>query len=138
VNNRYLEPVARVVISASLVVAGYEHALLWSSGYRDVPVIGLAFIVQASASFALALLILLGGPWTLRLAAAGLSAGALGAFVLSRTVGIFGFVERGWDPAPHAAISVAAEVVTLLACLGTLADVRACLVTAPVGRTIRT
>ncbi|BBY68847.1 hypothetical protein MPRI_10340 [Mycobacterium paraintracellulare] len=37
-----------------------------------------------------------------------------GRFALSRTVGLFGFSERGWDPSPYAAISVAAEVVILL------------------------
>jgi hypothetical protein len=38
---------------------------------------------------------------------------ALVAFVLSRIVGRFGFSERGWVPAPHAAISVGAEVLTI-------------------------
>jgi hypothetical protein len=33
--------------------------------------------------------------------------------VLSRTVGLFGFSETGWEPAPHAAISVAAEVLAV-------------------------
>ena len=38
---------------------------------------------------------------------------ALVAFVLSRIVGRFGSSERGWVPAPHAAISVGAEVLTI-------------------------
>ena len=41
------------------------------------------------------------------------SAGSLIAFGLSRTVGLFGFIERGWEPAPHAVISAVAELVTL-------------------------
>jgi hypothetical protein len=36
------------------------------------------------------------------------------AFALSRTVGVFGFSERGWDPSPYAAVSVGAEAVTVL------------------------
>jgi hypothetical protein len=32
---------------------------------------------------------------------------------LSRIVGRFGFSECGWVPAPHAAISVGAEVLTI-------------------------
>ncbi len=36
------------------------------------------------------------------------------AFVLSRTGGVLGFSELGWDPAPHAALSVGAEVLTVL------------------------
>jgi hypothetical protein len=42
------------------------------------------------------------------------------AFALSRTVGLFGFTERGWDPSPHAVISVAAEVLTVLLWAGAL------------------
>ena len=43
-----------------------------------------------------------------------MAGGSLVAFVLSRTVGLFGFSERGWDPSPYAAVSVCAEVVTVL------------------------
>ena len=102
----------RVGIAATLAVSGYVHADLYGDGYRYVHLIGPAFLVQAAASFAIAILVLAGGPWTLRVAAAALSAGALVAFGLSRTVGIFGFSERGWQPAPQAAIGVAAEFAT--------------------------
>jgi hypothetical protein len=33
---------------------------------------------------------------------------------MSRTVGLSGFSERGWEPAPYAAVSVTAEVITLV------------------------
>lgn len=70
--------------------------------------------MQASVSFALALLILLGGPWgRLQWAAAAVAGGALAAFALSRTVGLFGFAETGWQPSPHAAISVLAELLAV-------------------------
>jgi hypothetical protein len=39
-----------------------------------------------------------------------------GGFAMSRTVGIFGFTERGLQPAPQALISLVAEL-TLLASL---------------------
>ena len=103
----------RFGIAAALVVSGVSHAYLYLHGYQHIPTIGTAFVAQAGVSFALALLILLGGPGWLRWAAAGLAGGALAAFVLSRTVGVFGFSETGWQPAPHAAISVAAEVLTV-------------------------
>ena len=106
----------RVGIAAPLAVSGYVHADLYGDGYHYVHLIGPAFLVQAAASFAIAILVLAGGPWTLRVAAAALSAGALVAFGLSRTVGIFGFSERGWQPAPQAAIGVAAEFATLVLC----------------------
>jgi hypothetical protein len=110
--------VFRMVIAASLVVSGVSHAYLFAHGYGHVPVVGPGFLLQASVSFAVAVLILLGGPEWLVWAGGVLAVGALVAFALSRTVGIAGFVERGWDPAPHAMLSVASEVITVLACGG--------------------
>ena len=60
------------------------------------------------------MLILAGGPAWLRLAAAAGAAASLVAFALSRTVGLFGFTETGWRPAPYAMISVIAEIVTVV------------------------
>jgi hypothetical protein len=104
----------RIGFAVSLLSSAASHAYLYVHGYQHIPMIGTAFLIQASVSFAVALLILLGGPWWLRWAAAALAGGSLVAFVLSRTVGLFGFAERGWDPSPYAAISVGAEVLTVL------------------------
>ena len=103
----------RLAMAAALTVTGISHAYLYVHGYRHIPTIGTAFVVQASVSFALAVLILIGGPSWLQWAAAAVSGGALGAFALSRTVGLFGFSETGWQPSPHAAISVIAEALTV-------------------------
>ena len=103
--------VIRIALAVAVAVSGVSHAYLYVHGYHHIPLIGTAFLVQAGMSFALALLILIGGPWWLRWVAAALSGGALVAFALSRTVGLFGFSETGWQPSPHAAISVVAELV---------------------------
>jgi hypothetical protein len=103
----------RLAMAVALTVTGISHAYLYIHGYHHIPTIGTAFVVQASVSFALALLILLGGPVWLQWAGAAVSGGALVAFALSRTVGLFGFSETGWEPSPHAAISVVAEVVVV-------------------------
>jgi drug/metabolite transporter (DMT)-like permease len=105
--------VTRLALAVALAVSGASHAYLYIHGYHHIPTIGTAFVVQASVSFALALLIVIGGPSWLQWAAAALAAGALGAFALSRTVGLFGFSEQGWQPSPHAAISVVAELVVV-------------------------
>jgi hypothetical protein len=39
--------------------------------------------------------------------------GSLVAFALSRTVGLFGFSEQGWQPSPHAAVDVLVEVLAV-------------------------
>jgi hypothetical protein len=110
----------RVGLAASLVVSAASHAYLYVHGYQHIPRIGTAFLIQASVSFAVALLIVVGGPVWLRWAAAAVAGGSLVAFALSRTIGLFGFAERGWDPSPYAASSVAAEVVTVLLWAGAL------------------
>jgi hypothetical protein len=103
----------RIGIAVTLAVSGISHAYLYIHGYQHIPMIGTSFIVQASVSFALAALVLLGGPAWLRWAAAMLAGGSLVAFALSRTVGLFGFSEQGWQPSPHAAVSVVAEALTV-------------------------
>ena len=105
--------VLRVGIGATLAVSGVIHAYLYVHGYRSIPTIGPAFLLQASVFCALAVLILAGGPDWLRWAGGVASVAALAAFALSRTVGLFGFTERGWQPSPHAAVSVIAEVLTV-------------------------
>ena len=104
----------RTAISATLAVSGVIHAYLYVHGYRDIPAVGPAFLVQGSVFCALAVLILAGGPGWLQLVAAIGAAGSLMAFALSRTVGLLGFTETGWQPSPYAAITVVAEVLTLL------------------------
>jgi len=104
----------RAAIGASVAVSGVVHAYLYADGYRDIPTVGTAFLLQSSVFCALAALILAGGPAWLRLVAAAGAAASLVAFALSRTVGLFGFTETGWQPAPYAMISVIAEIVTVV------------------------
>ncbi|MDT4924125.1 MAG: hypothetical protein QOG01_1838 [Pseudonocardiales bacterium] len=88
----------RAGTSLTLAVSGLIHAELYVHGYRYVPTIGQAFLAQASVFVALAILIAVGGPRWLQWAASLGALGSLVAFALSRTVGIFGFVEHGWQP----------------------------------------
>jgi drug/metabolite transporter (DMT)-like permease len=104
----------RIGMAVVVAVSGISHAYLYIHGYRHIPTIGTAFVVQASVSLAIAALILVGGPAWLRWAAAMLAGGSLVAFALSRTVGLFGFSEQGWQPSPHAAVSLVAELLTVV------------------------
>ncbi|MGW1802198.1 hypothetical protein ACWCQN_41465 [Streptomyces sp. NPDC001984] len=109
-----LAPALRLLIAATLATSGYIHAQLYVDGYRGIHIIGPLFLLQASGSFAVAALLLMGSPLLLRAAAAGLALGALGGFTASRTVGVFGFTENGLQPAPQAVLSLLAETGTLL------------------------
>ena len=104
----------RTAIAVSVAVGGVVHAYLYIHGYRDIPTIGPAFLLQGSVFCALAVLILAGGPAWLRWAAAAGAAGSLVAFALSRTVGLFGFTETGWEPSPYALLSVVVEVLAVV------------------------
>ncbi|MEU6346080.1 hypothetical protein ABZ883_34585 [Streptomyces sp. NPDC046977] len=110
-----LIPALRWATAATLAGGGYIHAQLYLAEYRFVHIVGPMFLLQAGASFALAALLLWGSPpLLLRAAAAGVALGALGGFAASRTVGVFGFTERGLQPAPQAVLSLLAETGTLL------------------------
>lgn len=85
---------------------------LYLNGYRTIPGIGPAFLLQASGSLAIALLLVFSSAALLRLAAA-LAAGALMGFIASRTIGVLGFVEYGLQPVPQALISVLVEIAAL-------------------------
>lgn len=114
------EIMTRIGIALALAVSGVSHTYLYIHGYQHIPTVGAAFVVQASISFAIAELILVGGPGWLQWVAAAVAGGSLAAFALSRTVGLFGFSERGWQPSPHAALSVVAELLTVGLCAASL------------------
>jgi hypothetical protein len=101
-------------IAASLAVSGVIHAYLYVNGYRDIPTVGPGFLLQGSLFCVLALLILIGGPAWLYLVAGLGAAGSLVAFALSRTVGLFDFIETGWEPSPYTFLSVCAEALTIV------------------------
>lgn len=103
----------RLALAASLAISAGAHAYLYVHGYQHIPTIGAGFLMQATVSPALALLIAAGGPGWLRWAGGAMAAGSLVAFALSRTVGLYGFAETGWEPSPYAAISTVAELFTL-------------------------
>lgn len=105
--------IIRLAVVASVAESGYLHATLYLHGYRFINLIGPMFLLQAAVSFAVATLLLFAGPPILQVAAAGTALGALGGFVLSRTVGFWGFTEHGFQPHPDALLSVLSEVATL-------------------------
>jgi|GEM_PF-819198 hypothetical protein len=103
----------RIGIGATLIVSGVVHAYLYIHGYQYIPTIGTAFLLQASVFCALGVLVLVGGPDWLSWGGAALSVAAVIAFALSRTVGLLGFTEHGWEP-PYGPVSVIAQMVTVV------------------------
>jgi hypothetical protein len=109
-------PLLRLGGTALLAWAGYIHLHLWLEGYRQIPVNGPLFLLDAIAAFVLAA-ILLAWPRPLAgLAAAGFLGSTLGALIISLSVGLFGFRES-----IHASFVVQSLVVEAIAVLALLA-----------------
>jgi hypothetical protein len=108
-----LSLLTRLGAASCLAISGLIHAQLYLHGYRMLPGVGPAFLLQASGTLAVALLLALSTAAVLRLAAAGLAAGALVGFIASRTIGVFGFVEYGLQPEPQALLSIVVEIAAL-------------------------
>jgi hypothetical protein len=105
----------RPVGAALLAWSGYIHLHLWLEGYRHIPVNGPLFLLDAVTAFALAA-ILLAWPRPLAgLLAAGFLGSAIGALLISLSVGLFGFREsiHASFVVPSLVIEAAAALVLL-------------------------
>lgn len=97
------------------------HLRLYLIGYREIPVIGALFLLNAALGFAGALA-LLGLPrrW-LPPACAGcalLAAGTVGGLLLSHYHGLFGFVETLRAPYATATLAIESAAAITTAALG--------------------
>lgn len=104
----------RIVTSVSALVSGAVHLKLWwFDGFRDISVIGPAFLVNAVAGLVIAVLLLTWRHWVPAFLAAGFGASTLGAFIISTTpAGLFGVHER-WEGV-YVIIAAISEVVCLV------------------------
>jgi len=110
----------RIVGAAAVLVSAAVHLYLWFNGFRDLSVIGPAFLLNAVGGAVIAVLLVTWRSWVPALLTAGFGVSTLGAFIVSATVGLFGLHEQwvGW-PVWTAAV---AEVVAIV--VGTLLLVR--------------
>ena len=86
----------RVIGAVLLLAIAAIHIYLWQQGYRNIEVIGPAFLLQSAIAIGGALLVLV-APWRLLPVATLLGAlfaiGSLGALLMTTFVGMFGFQE---------------------------------------------
>jgi len=91
----------RIVGAVLLAAVGWIHLSLWLDGYRNIDVIGPAFLLNTVGGLGLAALLLVAPRRLLRWVAvlgALFCIGTLGALIVSTTVGLFGFVESTAAP----------------------------------------
>jgi hypothetical protein len=106
----------RLVAAAAVFVSAAIHLGLWFDGYREVEVIGPAFMVNAVAGVVIGVLLLTWRHWAPLLLAVGFGAATLGASIISATVGLFGFHERWagvyvWAAAVSEVLAILAGIV---------------------------
>jgi predicted lipoprotein with Yx(FWY)xxD motif len=83
----------RLAGAGLLAVTGAIHLDLYLTGYRSIPVIGPLFLLQVIAAFGLAAAVLVSGSRLAALAGAGFVLSTLGGYLLSVSIGLFGFKE---------------------------------------------
>jgi plastocyanin len=88
-----LRSVARLLGAAALLASGGVHLDLYVTGYHAIPTIGPLFLVQTISALALGLVLAIRSDEILSAVGALLAVGTLGGYVVSRSVGMFGFHE---------------------------------------------
>jgi hypothetical protein len=89
--------IARFAAATFVLAGGYIHFDLWRDGYRAIEYIGPLFVANAVVSVLLVVALLLRPDARVAVAGVVFSVGSLIALVLSRTIGLLGFTERGWS-----------------------------------------
>ena len=107
----------RVLAAVAVAVSAVVHLYLWwEEGYRDIDVIGPAFLLNGVGGLVIAVLLLVWAHWIPALLTLGFGASTLGAFIVSSTVGLFGVQEQwqGWAVWTSAITEAAAIVLGAL------------------------
>jgi predicted lipoprotein with Yx(FWY)xxD motif len=83
----------RLVGAALLVAAGAMHLDLYVTGFKNIPTIGVLFLLQVIAAFGLALIVAVTGSRLFAAAGALFALATLGGYLLSIWAGLFGYTE---------------------------------------------
>jgi hypothetical protein len=111
----------RMLAAAAVLVSAGVHLKLWFDGFRDLHMVGPAFMLNAVAGVVIAVLLVLWRHWLPPLLAVGFGASTLGAFIIAATVGLYGVHEvwsGGW-----VLTAAGSEIVAIIA--GAVALVKA-------------
>jgi len=106
----------RLLAAIAVLVSAAVHLSLWFDGVREDDVIGPAFMLNAVGGAVIAVLLLGWRHWAPPLLAVSFGLSTLAAFVISATVGLFGFEStwEGWEVWTAAAAEIVAMVTGLL------------------------
>lgn len=99
-----------------VILAGAVHLWLWwRGGYRHAPgAVGPSFVADAILSGVVGAMVLIRGDRRAAWAGSALSAAALIAYIVARTIGLSGFQERRWTHPSLLAAGCEALVLVML------------------------
>lgn len=103
----------RIGLALLVLVGGAVHLQQFLNGFSSIPVIGPMFLANALTSVAVAILLIWRSHAVWVIAGAAIAAGSLGALLISRGPGLFGYVSTTFGVAE--AIVVSSEVMALMA-----------------------
>ncbi len=106
----------RALAALAVLVSAAVHLYLWFDGVRDDDVIGPAFMLNAVGGAVIAVLLLAWRHWVPPFLAVGFGLSTLAAFIISASVGLFGFEStwEGWEVWTAAVAEVVAVVTGAL------------------------
>ncbi len=106
----------RALAALAVLISAAVHLYLWFDGVRDDDVIGPAFMLNAVGGALIAVLLLAWRHWIPPFLAVGFGLSTLAAFIISASVGLFGFEStwEGWEVWTAAAAEVVAVVTGAL------------------------
>lgn len=111
----------RFCAAALLTASGALHLDLYLTGYRTIPTIGWLFLLQVISAFALAALVLATDHWLVAGAGAGFCLATIAGYLLSTSIGLFGFKEVSTEAGAAAgAVEVAACALLSYLCISLL------------------
>ena len=109
-----MQRIARLSAAVLILAGGAVHLQLWRGGYRGIPRIGPWFMANVIISAVLAVALMVRNDARVAVAGIAFSLASLGALVMSRTIGIFGFTETAWTSAVVRATGAEVGAVVLL------------------------
>jgi hypothetical protein len=84
----------RLLAAVAVLVSAGVHLRLWSTGFKDLHVVGPAFMVNAVAGIVIAVMLVTWRRWLPGFLTLGFGVATLGAFVIATTAGLYGVHER--------------------------------------------
>lgn len=122
-STEWVATAAYVVGGVLLACSAYIHVRLWKSeGYRDIPTIGLLFIVQSIIGMVIGVFVVAVRRVWAAVVGAGFAISTVAGFLLSVEVGLFGFQDTWSAPFAKEAFliestSIVALIVAAALCL---------------------